>query len=156
MKSTGIATVLVLAAHVLAWAAFAFWVFVPSGTHSSIDPGPDGRCSIRDGQIDPGPDGECKVTEYSSTLLEDEGPRIIWVLLFPVLLTVTALVAVLFVHRLRWLRNALLWGSALVFLGFSLLSGFSIGLFYMPGALVLVVAAGVDLSRQGGRTTSSR
>ena len=107
---------------------------------------------MRDGQIDPGPDGECKVTEYSSTLLEQEGRGVIWVLLFPVLLTVPGLAAVLLVHRRWWVRNAMLWGPAIVFLGFCLLAVLSIGLFYLPAALTLVVAAGVDLSRQGNRS----
>ncbi len=81
--------------------------------------------------------------------MEDQDPGAIWILLFPVLLTVPGLAAVLLVHRRRWIRNAMLWGPAIVFLGLSLLAGFSIGLFYLPAALTLVVAAGVDLSQQG-------
>ena len=145
---------LVLLAHALAWsAAFAFWAFVPTGSGILIgDVGPDGRCSMRDGVIDPGPDGVCEVTEYSSTFLEDQDPGAIWVLLFPVLLTVPALATVLFIHKRRAIRSAMLWGPAIVLLGLCVLAGFSIGLYYMPAALALIVAAGVDLSQQGNRS----
>ena len=102
--------------------------------------------------IEPGPDGECEITEHSSTFLEDQDAGAIWILLFPVLLTVPGLAAVLLVHRRWWIRNAMLWGPAIVFLGLSLLAGFSIGLFYLPAALTLVVAAGVDLSQQGSES----
>lgn len=111
----GWSAVLVFVAHLLAWAAFAFWAF-------------------------------------GTTLLEEQDyPRVFWVLLFPVLVTIPAIAAVLLVHRWRTIRGVVLWGSALVLLTFSFLSGFSVGLYYMPAACVLIVAAGVDVNPQGNR-----
>ena len=75
-----------------------------------------------------------------------EPAAVITVLLFPVLLTVPAVAAVLFVRKWRWLRQTVLWGSAIVFLGLCLLTGFTIGLFFVPAALALFVTAGLDLA----------
>ncbi len=90
---------------------------------------------------------------FGTAILEEQEPGAFWVLLFPVLLTLPAIAAVLFVRRWKVVRSVVLWGAGLVLLAFSIVSGFSVGLYYMPAACVLVVAAGVDLSRQGSGTT---
>jgi len=72
------------------------------------------------------------------------------VLLFPVLLTVPAVATVLFVRRWRWLRQTVLWVSAVVLLVLCIATGFTIGMFFLPAALALFVTAGVDLAQEQG------
>ena len=80
---------------------------------------------------------ESETTRYTSSLIEQNGLWVLWLLLVPVLLTGIVLRAV-------WqnnARNALLWGVALVLLGLCVLAGYSIGVFYLPAALALVFTA---------------
>lgn len=46
-------------------------------------------------------------------------------------------------------RRAVTWVSALMLLAFSLIAGFSVGLMYLPGALVLLAAAASSLLVKG-------
>ena len=80
---------------------------------------------------------------YGATLLEQNGA---WVLLLLLCLPV-ALAAIGLVGAARR-RRLLVWAPAVVLLGFSLLAGFSIGLFYVPAAAALLLAA-VTVQRPG-------
>ena len=115
----GIAAVSALAAHVLAWAPGVFLVFT---------------------------------ADYSSgeTSVEVNG-RGILLLLVPVVLTGIALAAALLTHRRQSnrgqsIRTMLLWSSAIMLLALCFLAIFSVGVFYLPAALALFVAAIADLT----------
>ncbi len=120
MKSVEVATLSALAAHVLAWAGGVFLAFVFVPLYGS---------------------GE--------TLVEVNGRGAIRLLLVPVVLTGIALAAALLTHRKQSnrsqaTRTMLLWSSAIVLLGLCFVAIFSVGVFYLPAALALLVAAIAD------------
>ena len=122
MKSVEVATLSALAAHVLAWAGGVFLAFVFVPLYGS---------------------GE--------TLVEMNGRGAIRLLLVPVVLTGIALAAALLVdgkRSIHWqtIRTMLLWSSAIVLLGLCFVAIFSVGVFYLPAALALFVAAIADLT----------
>ena len=130
MKSVEVATLSALAAHVLAWAGGVFLAFVFVPLYGS---------------------GE--------TLVEVNGRGAIRLLLVPVVLTGIALAAALLTHRKQSnrsqaTRTMLLWSSAIVLLGLCFVAIFSVGVFYLPAALALFVAAIADsvLARSEPRT----
>lgn len=73
-------------------------------------------------------------SEHAS-LIAENGAWVVGLLVVPVILSGFGLLGVVKRYRL------LAWGAALVLLAFSILSGFSIGLFYAPSAVALLVAA---------------
>ena len=85
---------------------------------------------------------------YSATAIEANGLHVILLLLVPILLTDIALLGL----RLQQttMRKILLWSPAVVLLGFCAVAIFSIGVFYLPAALTLFVAAIADLGDQEG------
>ncbi len=80
-------------------------------------------------------DGTVTTNSEQSTLVESEGVGVLVVLLVPVAVSFAALAAVAF--RMR----ALTGGLAVVALGLCLVSMLSIGFFYLPAAVLLLVAA---------------
>lgn len=82
------------------------------------------------------------------SLLEAEGSSILIPLAIPVALAAAGAVA------LRFRKRVLVWVSATLLLMFSLLTGFSIGLFYIPSSLLLLLAAALD-SASGASTDSA-
>lgn len=79
----------------------------------------------------------------SATLVAENGSWVILVLCVPV-----ALAALGLMGAVRERRTAT-WAAALTLLGFVILGGFSIGLFYAPAALALLAAAGMTRARGG-------
>jgi glucan phosphoethanolaminetransferase (alkaline phosphatase superfamily) len=77
----------------------------------------------------------------SSTLIEQNGVWILGLLGVPVALAGFGLYCAVRRHRV------LLWVSGLVLIGFVAVSGFTIGLFYAPAALALLVASGLCRGR---------
>jgi hypothetical protein len=71
----------------------------------------------------------------SATLIDENGPWAAFLLCVPVVLATLGLWVALRRHK------TLAWIFAGVLLIFCVLGGFSIGLFYLPAALVLLVAA---------------
>lgn len=71
-----------------------------------------------------------------ATLLEVNGPRVMWFLLAPVVLAAVPL-------ALNWtaFRGPARALTAFLLVGFCLLTGFSIGLFYLPSAIAMAAAA---------------
>ena len=69
-------------------------------------------------------------------------------LLVPVILTGIALLAIQLTNKSQASRVVLLWGPVVLLLGFCFVAILSIGLFYLPAALVLLVAALTDFNRQ--------
>ena len=76
--------------------------------------------------------------EISATLLEVNGPRVLIPLAIPPLLAAAGLLAVL--RARRW-RRLLIWVAAFLLAVFVFLTGFSIGMFYVPAMILLVVCA---------------
>ena len=85
----------------------------------------------------------------SSTLIDENGAWAAFLLCVPVILAGLGLWGAL--RR----RRTLLWIFAGVLLAFVVLGGFSIGLFFFPAALALLLAAGLTEGR-GGRERKSR
>ena len=84
----------------------------------------------------------------SATAIEVNGLHVILLLLVPILLTAITLLGL----RLQQttMRKILLWSPAVVLLGFCFVAIASIGMFYLPTALALFVAAIADLGGQEG------
>ena len=79
--------------------------------------------------------------EISETLLKANGLSAFPLLIGPVVLT-ALVVAMLMTTRIKpSKRKVSLWVAAVLLLGFCVVGAFSIGMFYLPAALALVVAA---------------
>jgi hypothetical protein len=70
-----------------------------------------------------------------ATLLQMNGPWVIFPVMFPVLVAALPVVG-----RRHWLRIA----AAIVIGAFAFISGMSIGLFYFPAAVLMLLAACVE------------
>ena len=117
-------------AHLLAWAA-SVWLLV--------GPAYQGVAVTTDG-----------TTQVSTTFIGMNGLRAIWVPIVPVLLSGVALMAVRRAGLGRTGRMLPLWGASVVLLAFCALGFLSFGLLYLPVALILVIAAVIDLGRSLG------
>jgi hypothetical protein len=82
--------------------------------------------------------GVVTTTQTSASLVEENGVWVIGLLCVPVALTALALYFA--VRR----RRVLLWLSGLVLLGFVVVSGFTIGMWYVPAALAVLIASGLS------------
>ena len=84
----------------------------------------------------------------SSTLIAENGLHVVLLLLVPIFLTAITLLGL----RLQQttMHKILLWGPAVVLLGFCFVAIASIGMLYLPTALALLVAAIADLGGQEG------
>ena len=115
-------------AHVLTWVAALLLVVVPvyqGVSTTAVTPG--GVAS--------------ESTRVTATFIEVNGLGVLTLLLAPVVLTALALMAVLTIHVRLAMRRVLLWVAAVLLLGFGAVGIFSIGLFYLPAAVALVVSA---------------
>ena len=163
MKSQPPGTLAAVASVALAAMASAFWLFVPTGASTSggtaVTAVPrggavsgretttdDGDVVVRDTIIYPSVHRETRrytrpaPTVERQTLLENEDePRgsIFRLLAFPVLLAMLPLA----LNGTRFRVPARAISAALLLVG-SVLAGFSIGLYYLPSALAMIVAAG--------------
>ena len=137
MRGIGIATASAWAAHALAWAAGGWLAFAP------VYQGASQTASL------PGePAGE--IVRHTSTLIEQNGLQVVPLLLAPIVLTAIALLALQLTGNMPTVRRVLLWGPAALLLGFCVLAILSIGIFYLPAAMALLVAAIAGLGGQGG------
>lgn len=128
MKRVGVAAISAWVAHALAWAAGIYFVFAPVYQGVSATSSMPGE-----------PAGE--VTRHTTTLLEVNGLWVLWLLFIPILLSGLALLAIRFTDAGQARRKALLWAPALALLALCVVGILSIGLFYLPTALALLVAA---------------
>ena len=135
LRSIGVATVSAWVAHAFAWAAGVWLAFWPTYEGASVTATLPGE-----------PGGE--VIRSSATAIEVNGLHVILLLLVPILLTAITLLGL----RLQQttMRKILLWSPAVVLLGFCFVAIASIGMFYLPTALALLVAAIADLGGQEG------
>ena len=135
MRAIRVSTASALAAHVLAWAAGLLLIFWPAYSGQSVTAELDGEAVA-------------EATRTSATLVEVNGLNVLLLLLVPVLLTGSALLSILFAHKRQVIRMAILWTPVVLLLGFCILAIFSIGIFYLPAALAVLVAAISDLFGQ--------
>jgi hypothetical protein len=77
----------------------------------------------------------------NASLIEENGSWVIGLLAVPVALAGLGVLGTARRHRI------LAWSAAGVLVAFSLVTGFSIGLFYAPAAVALLVAAALNDSR---------
>ncbi len=89
--------------------------------------------------LDSGVSGES--TRVSASFIEENGLRALLLLLVPVVLTAVGVLTALITGIRRARHKQFLWISAVLLLGFCGMGMFSIGLFYLPAAVVLIVAA---------------
>ena len=89
-------------------------------------------------------------TKTTATLIEVNGWRVLPILLVPAALTGLALVTILKTNAGQTRRRVFVWAPAVLLLGFCILGSFSIGIFYLPSALALVLSSIlVSRSRRG-------
>ena len=131
LKRIGVTAIAAFSAHALAWVAGLWFVFGPVYRSVSGTPSVPGE-----------PAGE--VTRHTATLLEANGLWVLWLLFIPILLSGLALSAIRFTDAGQAIRKVFLWLPTLVLLAFCAVGIFSIGLFYLPVALALLVAAVTD------------
>ena len=132
-------------AHLLAWAAGLGLVFAPAYRGVTTTPV----------QVDPatgqviGPN-TLEMSSQTATLIEVNGLHAGLLLLVPIALTGLAVLAVRFTGVVWFLRKLLQGALAALFLVGCFLAMFSIGVFYIPSALALLVAACLPLPRGAG------
>ena len=137
MKRHNAAVVSTGIAHVLAWVVVLWLVFGPIYQAESVTAAVPGA-----------PANE--PTKTTATLIEVNGWRVLPILLVPAALTGLALVTVLKTNAGQTRRRVLVWAASVLLLGFCILGSFSIGIFYLPSALALVVSSIlVSRSRRG-------
>ncbi len=128
-----LSVVMAWAAHLLAWAAGAWLAFAPfyQGVSYSGEGATESSSTLNPEEW----------THYSETLIEANGLRVALYLIIPLLLTG---IVVLAVHRVNignvW-RTVLIWVTVAALFGFGVLTIFSIGIFYLPAVLALLIAA---------------
>lgn len=120
-------------AHVLAWVATLFMAFGPiyQGVSTTITT----------------PGGVAETVRTSETLLEANGLSALPLLVAPVMLTALAVAIVLTTRVKTPARRVSLWVAAVLLLGFCVVGLFTIGIFYFPAAVALVVAAVIGSRR---------
>lgn len=79
------------------------------------------------------PDAAPTITETRTTLIQENG----WGVLLPVTTPVLICVAAWLLHRKRPARSI----AAILITAFVVVAGFSIGLFYAPSAVAMIIAA---------------
>ncbi len=139
MKRHNAAIVSAGIAHVLALVVVLWLVFGPVYRGGSVTPAAPGA-----------PANE--PTKTTATLIEVNGWRVLPILLVPAALTGLALLTVLRTNSGHTRRRVLVWVPAVLLLGFCILGSFSIGIFYLPSALALVVSS-ILVSRSRRRAT---
>lgn len=86
-------------------------------------------------------------TKVTATLVEVNGLSVLPLLMVPVTLTALALLAALITGVGLAKRRVLLWVSSVLLLGFCAVGISSIGLFYLPAAVALIVSAAAGSRR---------
>ena len=82
--------------------------------------------------------GVVTTTSSSASLIEENGVWVVGLLCVPVALAALGLYC-----AIRG-RRVLLWVSGLLLIGFVVVSGFTIGMWYAPAALALLIASGLS------------
>lgn len=134
-----------LAAHACAWIAFLFLLFW-TGFYS-------GQSEIARAVNTPSDQSQAPLTRvetevqtesFSASIVEINGKGVIPIMAIPVLLTAAAVVGVLLLDSRPRFGISLMWTSTIATVMFCLLGAFSIGLFYFPAALALILASTIE------------
>ena len=96
--------------------------------------------------------GPVATQHYSKTLIGQNGLWVIGLLLIPLVIVGTPLFAAW--RSKRALGKPALWSAALVLTGLCLLAILSVGVFYIPAAIVLIAAATLNLRKPAGGATA--
>ena len=128
MKRWDATVISAVAAHALAWAVGLLFALGPIYQGVSVT-------TMTSGDI------ASESTRVTATLIEVNGLRALLLLAVPILLTALALSSVLLTDAGQARRKVSLWVPAVMLLGFCAVGIFSIGLFYLPAALALVISA---------------
>ena len=139
MKRHNAAVVSAGIAHVLALVVVIGLVFGPVYQGGSVTPAAPGAPAN-------------VPTKTTATFIEVNGWSVLPILLVPAALTGLALVTILKTNAGQTTRRVLVWVPAVLLLGFCILGSFSIGIFYLPSALALVVSS-ILVSRSRRRAT---
>ena len=83
---------------------------------------------------------EQTVETFRQSIIEVNGLGVLWLLILPVVPSAVGLWAS---FRQTKAGKITLWASAVVLFLFSFVTGFSIGMFYMPAAILLIAAAAI-------------
>jgi hypothetical protein len=118
-------------AHGLSWAALLFLVFWPA-TYQGVSAIPEPSSGIEQ---------PAEQERFTASLIEVNGWDVLPVLFIPILLSGVGLVAALTRNTHPMVGRIALWGSVAFILVFCLIGIFSIGMFYLPSALALIIAA---------------
>jgi hypothetical protein len=121
---------LFVAAHVLAWLAFLFLIFWPNF-----------YSGVSETATAPGEETAVVEERTSASLVEVNGYRIVFMLLIPVIVSGVALFSVYAEEKMGARIGFTVWAAAITLMLFAGLGAITIGIFYLPGALTLLVAA---------------
>ena len=135
VKRYDAAIILTVTANVLALAA-AIWLAVGPAYHG------ESVAAVATGGVAAEP------VRTTSTLIEVNGPRVILLILTPVILTALAALAATVIRADSVWRGPLVLALAVLLLGLCVLALFSIGLLFLPAAIFLVFAGGIGLRRK--------
>ena len=137
MKFRNASVISITMAHVLTWIVVLFLVIGPVYQGTSVT-------AVASGEIPNEP------TKTTATLIQVNGWGVLPILLVPVVLTGLALLTVLKTDAGQTRRKMRVWVLAVVLLVFCLLGSFSIGIFYLPSALLLVLSGILVTLGRGG------
>tara|TARA_B100000809_G_scaffold228245_1_gene241136 strand:- start:458 stop:931 length:474 start_codon:yes stop_codon:yes gene_type:complete len=131
-----------LVGHIFAWVSLlllVFWTGFYSGQSSTAvvvnGTGSQGQTTLTL------VGSEATTESLSASVVEINGFRIIPVLAIPVALTAAAAMAVVLLPTRPLFGMSLAWTCTISIVLFSLLGAFSIGLFYFPAAMALILAS---------------
>ena len=135
MKHYDAAIILTVTANVLALAA-AIWLAVgPAYQGESV-------AAVATGGVAGEP------VRTTATLIEVNGPRVLFLIFTPVILTALAALAATVIRADSVWRGPLVLALAVLLLGLCVVALFSIGLLFLPAAIFLVFAGGIGLRRK--------
>ena len=124
MTRTRISLTAALLAHIFAWAATLFFLFWPIYSGVSVSPGESGSSSVS-----------------SSTLIEVNGLWVALLIVLPIVVTAVALIASLPGGAHPHVMLILRWAAFALLLLFCAAAIYSIGVFYIPAAIGVFIAA---------------
>ena len=137
-----LALIAALVAHVCAWAAFLFLLFWPTYSGSSVSAV---AVNIAGDLPSRAPltlvEPEVTRETFSATIIDVNGLRVVPILALPLALTAAAAMAVVLLPTRPRFGLRLMWTSTIAAALFSMLALFSIGLFYFPAVLALILAS---------------
>lgn len=111
-------------AHIFAWAATLFFLFWPIYGGVSVSPGESGMSRVS-----------------GKTLLEVNGTWAAFLIILPIIFTAIGLIASLPGTTSPRLMLTLRWAAFALMLLFCVVGIYSLGIFYLPAALAVLVAA---------------